>query len=238
MQLLVSVTDAEEAAAALAGGADIVDAKEPRAGALGAVTPAMLRHIRAVIGSTRTLTAAVGDAQDEESTERSAFTYRTAGAAFVKIGFAGTATSRRASALIEAAVRGAAAGVIAVAYADSNPAGSPPPEPLIEAAARGGAAGILLDTADKDGPGVRDLFSPGALTSWVAAAHGAGLLVAVAGKLTADDLSFARDAGADIAGVRGAACEGGRRGRVSIRRVRLLSQLCRTNSWQLQSNPE
>ena len=39
--------------------------------------------------------------------------------------------------------------------------------------------------------------------------------MALAGKLMTDDLAFVRDAGADIAGVRGAACEGGRIGRVS-----------------------
>ena len=37
MKLLVSVRNATEAAAARAGGADIIDAKEPAAGALGAV---------------------------------------------------------------------------------------------------------------------------------------------------------------------------------------------------------
>src|SRR5262249_39654673 len=76
-----------------------------------------------------------------------------------------------------------------------------------------GAAGVLLDTADKAGPGLRGLIAPRDLASWVSAAHDAGLLVALAGKLTESDLSFARDAGADIAGVRGAACDGGGGGR-------------------------
>ena len=44
------------------------------------------------------------------------------------------------------------------------------------------------------------------------------LLVSV--RLQPDDLEFARDAGADIAGVRGAACEGGRTGRVTAELVR------------------
>ena len=65
-------------------------------------------------------------------------------------------------------------------------------------------------------------IEPRALAAWVADAHDAGLLVALAGKLTADDLTFVRDAGADIAGVRGAACDGGRTGRVTADKVRLL----------------
>jgi (5-formylfuran-3-yl)methyl phosphate synthase len=69
-------------------------------------------------------------------------------------------------------------------------------------------------------------MTPIALARWVAQAHDAGLLVALAGKLTADDLSFVRDAGADIAGVRGAACDGGRTGRVSSDKVAQLRTMC------------
>ena len=46
MRLLVSVRDAVEADAAVDGGAEIVDAKEPAAGSLGAVAPAVLAAIR------------------------------------------------------------------------------------------------------------------------------------------------------------------------------------------------
>ena len=94
----------------------------------------------------------------------------------------------------------------------------------MDVAARAGAAGVLLDTADKSGPGLRQLVQPATLAAWVADAHEAGLFVALAGRLTADDLPFVRDAGADIAGVRGAACDGGRTGRVTADRVsRLLA---------------
>jgi uncharacterized protein (UPF0264 family) len=82
----------------------------------------------------------------------------------------------------------------------------------------------LLDTAIKSGPGLRHLIAPGILERWVAAAHGAGLIVAMAGKLTLDDLPVIRDTGADIAGVRGAACEAERSSRVVEARVRALSQ--------------
>jgi len=114
------------------------------------------------------------------------------------------------------------AGVIAVAYADADRVGAPHPNVILDAAAQTGVEGVLLDTADKGGPGLLGLIEPGTLRDWVAAAREAGLLVALAGKLTIDDLAFAREAGADIAGVRGAACEGGRNGRVSAERVRRL----------------
>ena len=227
MQLLVSVTNASEAAAALEGGADLIDAKDPRSGALGAVSASTLRDIHAAVGGSRPVTAALGDALDEAAIEDHARAFTSAGARLVKIGFAGTSDAGRVSSLISAAVRGAGehGAVVAVAYADAERAGSLPPEKLVAVAARAGAAGVLLDTADKDGPGLRERMPIHALASWVASAHAAGLQVALAGKLTAADLSFVREAGADIAGVRGAACDGGRLGCVSADRVRRLRAL-------------
>jgi uncharacterized protein (UPF0264 family) len=228
MRLLVSVASAIEASAALAGGADIIDAKDPLAGALGAVPVEVLRAIIAAVGGARPVSAALGEAADEVIIERAARAFTAAGADLVKVGFAGVSSERNA-ALVSAAVRGAAtggggnAGVIAVAYADAKH--TPNLIALPDLAARG-MEGVLLDTADKTGPGLRALFATDRLAAWIAEAHEAGLLVAVAGKLTADDLGFARDAGADIAGVRGAACDGGRTGRVSAGRVRLLRALC------------
>jgi uncharacterized protein (UPF0264 family) len=225
VQLLVSVSNAGEAAAAVAGGTDIVDAKDPHAGALGAVAPVVLCEIRKAVAGAQTLSAAAGDAVNETAAEAAARALTAAGAAFVKVGFAGVEDSGRVLGLVAATVRGALR-VVAVAYADAANAGSLTHDAITEAAARGGAAGVLLDTADKDGPALRELMTRSALASWVSRAHGANLFVAVAGKLTAEDLAFVRDAGADIAGVRGAACEGGRQGRVSVDRVRRLRALC------------
>ena len=232
MRLLVSVRNQHEAEAALAGGADIIDAKDPELGSLGPVSIPVLREICAVGGQSRPVTAALGDAGDERSVEEMARAYAGAGTALVKVGFAGTSSIERAVSLLSAAVRGAAAssagrcGVVAVAYADAHVVASLNPARLTEAAVRAGARGVLLDTADKHGPSLRELVSHPELSAWIADAHEAGLLVAVAGKLQADDLRFARDAGADIAGVRGAACEEGRTGRVTTERVRALQMRC------------
>src|SRR5262245_7139563 len=236
MQLLVSVSSALDAAAALAGGADLIDAKDPAAGALGAVSLDQFYRIVGAVAGARPVTAALGDVWDEAVIERSAGAFAAAGAAFVKIGFAGIAGVDRALTLIAATVRGVAqdnCGVVAVAYADADRASSLTPVRLVEIAARARAAGVLLDTFDKAGGGLRDLIAPRDLGAWVSAAHDAGRFAAVAGKLTAADLPFVRDAGADIAGVRGAACEGGRIGRITADRVRLL----RCATWAGRSRP-
>jgi (5-formylfuran-3-yl)methyl phosphate synthase len=230
VQLLVSVASATEAAAALGGGADIVDAKDPRAGALGAVSLDALKEIHAAVNGARPVTAAIGDAGDEAAIEAQSFDFAALGTSLVKVGFGGISSAERIAALIAAARRGVEAGsrghggVVAVGYAD-DPA-SVAPAALVAIAARAGARGVLLDTANKHGPGLQALIDPGTLAAWVADSHHHGLFVALAGKLTADDLPFVVDSGADIAGVRGAACEGGRAGHVSADRVRMLRARC------------
>jgi uncharacterized protein (UPF0264 family) len=191
----------------------------------------VLAEIHAAVGGAHPVTAAIGDAADEAAIEATACAFAAAGSALVKVGFAGIASAARIALLAAAAQRGVRAGggdrgVILVAYADATRATSLAPAALVDVAARAGARGILLDTADKRGPGLRALIAPGALAAWVARAHQRGLLVALAGKLAPDDLPFVRDTGADVAGVRGAACEGGRTGRVSAERVRMLRSLC------------
>lgn len=225
MRLLVSVRSAVEAAAALAGGADVIDAKEPAAGALGAVAPHDLAAIRAVVGHARPVTAALGDATDEPSVEALAHAFTAAGAAMVKLGLAGAADLGRATAMLRAAVRGArraGGAVVAVAYADAARVGAPDPHAVLACAVDAGARGVLLDTADKRGPALPGLVAPDALAEWVRRAREASLLTALAGRVAADDLTSLRAIGPDVVGVRGAACDGGREGRVSAERVRAL----------------
>jgi len=59
--LLVSVRDAAEAAAALEGGAAIIDVKEPRHGPLGAADPEVIAAVAQVVGSRRPWTMACGE---------------------------------------------------------------------------------------------------------------------------------------------------------------------------------
>jgi len=230
MRLLVSAASAIDAAAALEGGADIVDAKDPARGALGPVSADTLRAIVATVAGQRPVTAALGDACEPAALEAHARTFAAGGATLVKVRFDGVTDLRLAQSLAESAVRGArggdpAAHVVLVAYADT-PALAMSPATLLEVASTTGAAGVLLDTADKSGPRLTELVSPTWLTNWVAAAHRRSLLVALAGRLRAEDLPIVRRCGADVAGVRGAACDGGRGGRISPARVRDLRRAC------------
>src|SRR5439155_2473242 len=137
------------------------------------------------------------------------------GADYVKVGLWGASTVAEAAAVLAAArdAVGDGAAVIAAAYADAArvPSHPLPPGALVAAASRAGVSGCLLDTAVKDGRGLLQWLAPEALAELVAEAHAAGLEVALAGALQAEDLAAIRAAGADIAGVRSAACRGGRR---------------------------
>lgn len=234
MRLLVSVADASEARAALDAGADVIDAKEPGRGTLGPVSPDALAAIRDVVGARRPVSAALGDAGGAAALEQAARTAAGVGVAFVKVGFSGGATVTRVRRTAAAVRRGAEGGgrdtrVVLVAYADWRRAGSPEPGRLVGVAAETGATGVLLDTAFKD---VRlfELVRPCAVGDWIAAVHAAGLFAGVAGSLGGADFAPLCELGADLVGVRGAACRGGRTGRVSRQRVAALSALARAPS--------
>ncbi len=236
MRLLVSVADASEARIALEGDADIIDVKDPSRGSLGAADASVLREIADAVGAARPISAALGDAADERAVEEAARVAATNRLAYVKLGFAGVADVGAVGRLIEAAVRGVrsvstSAGVVAVAYADFARVESVSPELVIEAAERARAVGVLLDTARKDGGALFDLMDQVRVGRWVRLAHDAALTVALAGSLNAADLASVRALGADIAGVRGAACEGGRTGRISRERVAALVRANRPTSW-------
>jgi uncharacterized protein (UPF0264 family) len=230
--LLVSVSNASEARAALEGGADIVDAKDPRRGALEPVTLETLMDIRDVCGCRVPLTAALGDSAYGGSTEDVAEAFARAGASLVKIGFAEAASLSAIEAVLTAATAGVSravpveSGVVAVAYADADRVSAASPQEVLAAAVNARVVGILLDTADKNGPGLRALMSDDALQAWVASCRDAGLLVALAGKLSAEDLDWLAPMGIDIVGVRGAACEAGRASQVSAALVRALRARC------------
>jgi uncharacterized protein (UPF0264 family) len=225
VRLLVSVVAPDEVEAAIAGGADIVDVKNPAEGSLGAPVPALLRAVRSRVHSPVQVSAALGDAPHLPGTMALAAAGAAAcGADYLKIGLFGSARPEQALELL-AAVRRAAADVnprtrlMAAAYADAARVGALPPGELPSIARQAGFHGVMLDTAVKDGVSTFTAMGEDGVAAFFAAARALGLVTAVAGALGPDDLERARRLGADIVGVRGSACEGGRGGTVSAARV-------------------
>jgi (5-formylfuran-3-yl)methyl phosphate synthase len=227
MKLLVSVVDVDEARLAAEAGADIVDVKNPAEGSLGAPSPAVIAAIRAAVPEALPVSAAIGDMPNLPGTASlAALGAAHSGAMFVKVGLWGASTEADAIALLRT-VRQAApdAVVVAGAYADARRVPHPPlaPELLPRVARAAGVAVCLLDTAVKDGRGLLDWLSAHALTELVDEAHELGLGVALAGALRAEDVPVVGATGADIVGVRSAACAAGQRtGSLDPARVRAL----------------
>src|SRR5437773_8212369 len=198
--LMTSVSDVEEAAAALLGGADVLDVKNPLEGSLGACPPAVLRAVvalrdrAAATGRRVSVSAALGDAPNRPGT----FALAASGAAacgvdFLKIGLRGVRDRDDStvflSAIVEAA-RAAAPGVrvVAAAYAEAGALGSIEPVLLPEVAEYSGADGCLIDTAGQDGRTLFDHLDPRAVSRFVAACAGRGRLRAPGASLGADHL--------------------------------------------------
>jgi uncharacterized protein (UPF0264 family) len=231
--LLVSVRDAEEAGLAVAAGAAIIDVKEPNHGPLGRADAAVAAAVIAAVGGRAPVTLAGGElaagpdqivAHVAELIDRLAPSLPPPIA--VKAGPSGFSAAAWCDAfgrLRDDLPHGVQA--VAVAYADWRKAGSPAPDRIIAAAERNGARTVLIDTFDKDGPGFFEAVRPEMLATWNAAAAAAGLTLAVAGRLTPAGVAEAVGIGLRVVGVRSAACDGGRDGRVAAPRVRELVRL-------------
>jgi (5-formylfuran-3-yl)methyl phosphate synthase len=212
-RLLVSVVSAEEARRAVAGGADIVDIKDPGEGALGAPSPGVLSEVVRAVAGVVPVSVALGDLPDLPHT--AALAARGAalsGAAYVKVGLRGARELDRAVAMMRAVsdAVGDRAAVIAAAYADAGtldpPALSPAWLPaLVE---RTGIAGALVDTFVKDGRGLYAWLSEAELTNLIVGTRRVGGSFAIAGQLRLGELGRID---ADLVGVRSAVCQGGDR---------------------------
>jgi uncharacterized protein (UPF0264 family) len=234
MQLLVSVRAGDEVAAALAGGADIIDAKEPARGSLGPVVPEVLQAILARVPESVPFSVALGDFTAPDAVRHAvagANVPRRRAPIYLKLGFAGERSEAVVTSLVAAALDAAAAAsvrpvVVPVAYGDYQSAGSPAPEGVLRVAIKAGARAFLMDTYLKDGRGLLDWIALDRLQTLAADARSAGLLLAIAGSL--DLAALDRVAGiADVVGVRGAACRGGREGSVDAELVRRLRERLR-----------
>jgi len=100
---------------------------------------------------------------------------------------------------------------IAVAYADASGCDAPVVEDVVAAAIGSGCAGVLVDTWDKSRGRLVDHLSVKQLESIRSSTREAGLLLALAGRVSIADLPGVAAIGPDLVAVRSAACRDGRR---------------------------
>jgi uncharacterized protein (UPF0264 family) len=215
--LLASVRTVHEAVLAVEAGADIIDLKEPRAGALGALPLPLIREIVAQVRSISQapLSATVGDLGDgeiEEMTHRVIATAAT-GVDFVKVGVVQGPHARTALAqLVSLPAR-----VVPLFLADDGLDLA-----LVEHACAVGLPIVMVDTADKRVGSLFDCVAHATLQKMIATVHGAGARAGLAGSLRADHVPLLRELSPAIAGFRGALCDGSRTGQLVPGKVRAL----------------
>jgi len=230
---MISVISEPEAAAALSGGADILDVKNPREGSLGAQHPDVVRRIKAIAPRGVSVSAAIGDMHHLPGTAAlAALGAASCGVDFIKVGLYGSRHEKDAEILlreVRQAVNGFPTAVIAAAYADFQRAGTLNPASVPEISAAAGMTGFLIDTFMKDGRSVFDFLSEDALRILAEQSHEHDLLFGLAGSLREQDLPLARKVGADVAGVRTAVCRDNQReGPLEVHLVRQLIQSSRS----------
>lgn len=192
-RLLVSVRDPAEAEAARLAGADLIDAKDPERGALGALDPSRVREIvNRVAGGA--VTSAVAEPMPEAIAALAA-----TGVDWVKTGL--DAGRRREPTAFTDLTGAAPKRLIAVLFAEDGPAAD-----LVPALARAGFAGAMIDTAGKQGVRLPDLVEPADLASFTQACRAHGLMSGLAGSLRVIDIAPLAEHGPDYLGFRGGLC--------------------------------
>lgn len=229
MRLLVSVRSVEEALVAARGGADFIDLKEPRAGALGGLPVATIRAIVAALreqGIGLPVSATIGDLGMDSLAEVLAQVHAVGACAvdYVKVGIEPVP---QASAVLEAlAVCGWP--IVPVFLADRGIDFA-----QVEQACRLGFPGIMADTADKHAGSLFDAVPAAALRRFVGCVRevgAAGTMVGLAGALRASDAPALLALQADFAGFRTAVCQGDRGSTLDPQRLRSLAAALRPST--------
>jgi (5-formylfuran-3-yl)methyl phosphate synthase len=226
--LLVSVRSAAEALAALAGGAALIDAKEPSRGSLGRADDAAIREIVAAVAGRTPVSAALGEwIEDIGDLPDADLTY-------VKWGLAGCASRPNwHDALSRLLDRQRRPQVVLTAYADWQCARAPAIEDVFALARSHPGNTMLVDTHCKDAANSLGKQSP-TLLDWLPApwieelcarCREASVKIALAGSLGPTEIRWLAPAQPDWFAVRGAVCDGDRHGTVQAERVRRLVEL-------------
>jgi uncharacterized protein (UPF0264 family) len=223
VKLLVSVRSVDEALAAAAHGADLIDMKEPAAGALGALPlpdiADIVRTLRARHPRLR-LSATVGDLDAGGETALLERVGRTAacGVDDVKVGVA-AGDARLLAGLAALAEAGLPQGarIVPVLLADDGV-----PAALVDACLACGFDAVMLDTHDKSRGSLAARRSEAELRGFVDALQAHGHHAGLAGSLRLEDLPALQATGCDFAGFRSAVCTGDRRGTLDAARVEAL----------------
>ncbi|RWE70328.1 (5-formylfuran-3-yl)methyl phosphate synthase [Mesorhizobium sp.] len=219
-RMLASVTSADEAEIALSGGVDIVDLKDPKAGALGAVSTQTIRRTISFIAGRAPVSAVCGDLPMEPETIRGkAEEIAATGVDYVKIGFFPSENVSACAAALEPLA--ARTKLIAVLFADLAPDFE-----LLPMLAKHRFHGAMVDTAIKANGRLLDHLPPERIPGFIDRAKSLGLIVGLSGSLETPDIPRLLPFAPNFLGFRGALCgNSGRVGSISAEAVAQIREL-------------
>jgi uncharacterized protein (UPF0264 family) len=199
--LLVSVRSAAEAEAAVEGGADLIDVKEPSRGSLGRADDETIAAVIRAVAGRKPISAAMGEIKEGPAA------FLEPGLTYWKWGLASQpACGWR---LLCPAVPPQQ--TVVAAYVDWQKAAAPRPELVAQAAAVGSFGVLLLDTFAKDGSTLLDWLSIEQIETLTRQCHAAGVRIALAGSLGPKEIAALAHICPDWFAIRGAACRRGQR---------------------------
>jgi uncharacterized protein (UPF0264 family) len=225
VQLLVSVRSPQEAIAALNGGADIIDVKEPSKGSLGAASPDVIDQIVRLVRKSSPgaiVSAAMGEVHDHvfHENDSNAATHQINGQIdFLKCGLSGLRTDGKPMSWQhtwslfrdECSVSDFNAQWVAVSYADWERSEAPAPLDIFAEGSSIGSPILLIDTFTKDDTTVLDWLDDTQLRELRDVTRAAEIKLAIAGRIGLKLLPQICKYSPDIVAIRGAACEQGDR---------------------------
>jgi uncharacterized protein (UPF0264 family) len=220
-RMLASVVNVQEANALLTVGVDILDIKDPRKGALGAVATRSVEEIVDSVAGRIPTSATIGDLPlQPELIDTGLSEMRKTGVDIVKVGIFSTEITVPVLDVLRMHTR-AGARIVLVFFADLRPRLNNFAN-LVDA----GIDGVMLDTADKTCGSLRSIMPEITLRSFMQAAKVRGLMTGLAGSLQTNDVQPLLELGPDYLGFRGALCNQGQRKMAidihAARRVRAL----------------
>ena len=233
MKLLISPLNEKEASEAIAGGADIIDVKNPQEGALGANFPWVIKRIREITPKNVKVSCTLGEIPNlPGSISLAALGAASLGVDYIKVGLYGFKTPEEAVFLLQNVNKAAKEcnpkiKVVATGYADAERISALDPMLIPEIASKAQVDLAMIDTAVKDGKNIFNFLTAKQLEKFVDEAHKLGLEAALAGSLRKQDLPMVYGLGADVAGLRGAACTNSDRDNGQITR-KLVQELVET----------
>ena len=205
MKLLVSVRSADEALAAIRGGADLIDVKEPDRGSLGKADDETIEHIAQALDGGVVMSAAMGELKDASTSDPIGYPLE-----YLKWGLAGCREWPWRERLLKLRDSNYST-VVPTAYADAIRAKAPPLAEVVDFVRKNSFPVLLIDTWSKDGQNLLSWIDELSLRSLVAELRSGSVAVALAGSLSFHDIPMLQRIEPEWVAVRGAVCRGGQR---------------------------